>query len=216
MFGGNHGNGLHWEREMGDRAEVRASPLKPIGRQMSRGFARRLMRFLGRSDAGQPKVPAAILIHLDHNGYNDALLLENHSMLFAFILTVVFADPAAKSAPDAPSCPRRRTGLCGTTIAWTVKSTPSLAVRCGGTCRCGTIALPAAWPAAKRMTRPAIISTGEVVAGTPPIVSLRQDGPKGLVCYYTGKRTAADRIVGTWYDNRGSSGDFEFTIEKKK
>ncbi len=57
--------------------------------------------------------------------------------------------------------------------------------------------------------------SGEVVAGKPPIVSLRQDGPKGLVCYYTGKRVAADRIVGTWYDNRGSSGDFELTPEKK-
>lgn len=56
---------------------------------------------------------------------------------------------------------------------------------------------------------------GEVVAGKPPIVSLRQDGPKGLVCYYTGKRVAPDRIVGTWYDNRGASGDFEFAPEKK-
>ncbi len=56
---------------------------------------------------------------------------------------------------------------------------------------------------------------GEIVPGNPPIVSLRQDGPKGLVCYYTGKRVAADRIVGTWYDNRGAAGDFEFTPEKK-
>jgi hypothetical protein len=56
---------------------------------------------------------------------------------------------------------------------------------------------------------------GEVVTGNPPIVSLRQDGPKGLVCYYTGKRIDAERIVGTWYDNRGASGDFEFVVEKK-
>jgi hypothetical protein len=56
---------------------------------------------------------------------------------------------------------------------------------------------------------------GEIVPGNPPIVSLRQDGPKGLVCYYTGKRIAADRIVGTWYDNRGAAGDFEFIIDKK-
>lgn len=56
---------------------------------------------------------------------------------------------------------------------------------------------------------------GEIVQGNPPIISLRQDGPKGLVCYYTGKRVTADRIVGTWYDNRGSAGDFEFTPEKK-
>jgi hypothetical protein len=57
--------------------------------------------------------------------------------------------------------------------------------------------------------------SGEIAPGMPPIASLRQDGPKGLVCYYTGKRVAADRIVGTWYDNRGSAGDFEFTVEKK-
>ena len=56
---------------------------------------------------------------------------------------------------------------------------------------------------------------GEIAAGNPPIVLLRQDGPRGLVCYYVGKRVAAERIVGTWYDNRGSAGDFEFTIEKK-
>ena len=56
---------------------------------------------------------------------------------------------------------------------------------------------------------------GEVAAGKPPLVCLRQDGPKGLLCYYTGKRVAADRVVGTWYDNRGSSGDFEFAVEKK-
>jgi hypothetical protein len=56
---------------------------------------------------------------------------------------------------------------------------------------------------------------GEIAAGNPPIITLRQDGPKGLVCYYTGKRTAANQIVGTWYDNRGGSGDFEFTVEKK-
>jgi hypothetical protein len=57
--------------------------------------------------------------------------------------------------------------------------------------------------------------SGEIVAGNPPILNLRQDGPKGLVCYYTGKRVAADRIVGTWYDNRGAAGDFEFTVDKK-
>src|SRR3954471_21888028 len=28
--------------------------------------------------------------------------------------------------------------------------------------------------------------SGEAVAGKPPVVSLRQDGPKGLVCYYAG------------------------------
>jgi hypothetical protein len=56
---------------------------------------------------------------------------------------------------------------------------------------------------------------GELAAGKTPIVHLRQDGPGGLTCYYTGKLLANDRIAGTWYDNRGSSGDFEMTVEKK-
>ena len=56
---------------------------------------------------------------------------------------------------------------------------------------------------------------GDVVAGRPPLVSARQDGPGGLTCYYTGRLVGADRIVGTWYDNRGGSGDFEMTPEKK-
>ncbi len=55
---------------------------------------------------------------------------------------------------------------------------------------------------------------GEVVAGRPPVVSLRQDGPKGLVCYYAGTRAADGRVAGTWYDNRGGSGDFEMTPAK--
>ena len=56
---------------------------------------------------------------------------------------------------------------------------------------------------------------GEIAPGSPPITTLRQDGPGSLVCYYTGKRIEPDRIVGTWFDNRGKSGDFEMVIEKK-
>jgi hypothetical protein len=56
---------------------------------------------------------------------------------------------------------------------------------------------------------------GEVVAGSPPIILLRQDGPKGLVCYYTGKRVEGGRVVGTWFDNRGKAGDFEMVVEQK-
>ena len=56
--------------------------------------------------------------------------------------------------------------------------------------------------------------SGEIAAGKPSIITLRQDGPRGLVCYYTGQRLANDRIIGTWYDNRGSSGDFEWLVEK--
>jgi hypothetical protein len=56
---------------------------------------------------------------------------------------------------------------------------------------------------------------GEVVPGGPPIVLLRQDGPKGLVCFYTGKRVEEGRVVGTWFDNRGKAGDFEMVVEAK-
>ena len=56
---------------------------------------------------------------------------------------------------------------------------------------------------------------GEIVAGKPPILFMRQDGPKGLVCFYSGKRVAEDKVAGTWFDNRGNSGDFELTIEPK-
>jgi hypothetical protein len=53
------------------------------------------------------------------------------------------------------------------------------------------------------------------VEGKPSIVFLRQDGPKGLVCFYTGKLSEDGKITGTWFDNRGSSGDFEMAVEKK-
>ena len=56
---------------------------------------------------------------------------------------------------------------------------------------------------------------GEIVTGKPPILLLRQDGPNGLVCYYTGRRVEEGKVIGTWFDNRGSAGDFEMTIEKK-
>jgi hypothetical protein len=57
---------------------------------------------------------------------------------------------------------------------------------------------------------------GEIAAGKPPILVLRQDGPNGLTCYYTGKLIGEGRAVGTWFDNRGGSGDFEMIAEKKK
>ncbi len=56
---------------------------------------------------------------------------------------------------------------------------------------------------------------GEIATGKPPIIMLRQDGPGGLVCYYTGKHIEEGKIIGTWFDNRGKSGDFEMTIEAK-
>jgi hypothetical protein len=56
--------------------------------------------------------------------------------------------------------------------------------------------------------------SGEVVPGKPSIVLLRQDGPGGLVCYYTGSLEVG-RLTGTWFDNRGGRGDFEVLLDKK-
>jgi len=56
---------------------------------------------------------------------------------------------------------------------------------------------------------------GEIAPGKPPILMLRQDGPGGLVCYYTGRVGEDGKVVGTWFDNRGSAGDFEMVAEQK-
>jgi hypothetical protein len=55
---------------------------------------------------------------------------------------------------------------------------------------------------------------GEFVSGTPSIICIRQDGPNGLTCFYSGKLTPKG-IFGTWFDNRGGSGDFVMALEKK-
>jgi hypothetical protein len=57
--------------------------------------------------------------------------------------------------------------------------------------------------------------SGEVVDGKPPVLFLRQEGPRGLVCFYTGKFAEKNRIFGTWFDNRGGSGDFDMRSESK-
>ena len=54
--------------------------------------------------------------------------------------------------------------------------------------------------------------SGEVASGKSPIVTLRQDGPNNLTCYYTGRLVSEGKIVGTWYDNRGGEGDFELSV----
>jgi hypothetical protein len=56
---------------------------------------------------------------------------------------------------------------------------------------------------------------GEIVDGEIPVVTLRQDGPEGFVCFYCGKRLKEGHIVGTWFNSRGQSGDFELVLEKK-
>jgi hypothetical protein len=57
--------------------------------------------------------------------------------------------------------------------------------------------------------------SGEVVDGEVAVVSLRQDGPKGYVRFLNGKCSEKGRIVGTWYDTSGRSGDFEFVAQGK-
>lgn len=56
---------------------------------------------------------------------------------------------------------------------------------------------------------------GEIARGKSPILFMRQDGPDGLVCFYSGKFVADNKIAGTWFDNRGNSGDFELANEPK-
>jgi hypothetical protein len=56
--------------------------------------------------------------------------------------------------------------------------------------------------------------SGEIVLGKPCIVSIRQDGPNGLTCFYTGK-IMPNGIYGVWIDNRGGSGDFVLVLEKE-
>ena len=45
---------------------------------------------------------------------------------------------------------------------------------------------------------------------------LCQEGPNGYVCRHVGRAGDDGRIVGTWFDNRGMSGDFELVPERKQ
>ncbi len=62
--------------------------------------------------------------------------------------------------------------------------------------------------------------SGEVVDGqgdSPPVVHWRQDNSniKGYTQVFSGHRVEVGRIVGTWYDTDGRSGDFELVLQKK-
>jgi len=59
-------------------------------------------------------------------------------------------------------------------------------------------------------------SSGEIVPGKPPIVFWRMDslGVKGYVWFSCGRLVEEGKIVGTWYDTNGASGDFEFVFER--
>lgn len=65
-----------------------------------------------------------------------------------------------------------------------------------------------------------VLFTGEIVPGIEgkaPAVFLRQDNQdiKGYVSFHSGQLVEKGRIVGTWFNNRGESGDFELVFEKE-
>lgn len=57
------------------------------------------------------------------------------------------------------------------------------------------------------------VVNGELVDAACPLVTLRQDGAKGFVAIYAGKRTEDGKISGTWFNTKGESGDFELVRE---
>ena len=57
---------------------------------------------------------------------------------------------------------------------------------------------------------------GSVIAGTPPIVTLRQDDPLGYTAIYSGRLVSSDRVVGSYVDNRGFAGDWSLTLASKQ
>lgn len=57
------------------------------------------------------------------------------------------------------------------------------------------------------------VVNGELVDAKCPLVTLRQDGAKGFVAIYAGKRTEDGNITGTWFNTKGESGDFKLTRE---
>jgi hypothetical protein len=56
---------------------------------------------------------------------------------------------------------------------------------------------------------------GEIVPGKVPVVMLRQDSDPGFVVFYCGKLVEKGRIVGTFYNTAGESGDFEIVLERE-
>ncbi|MEQ8785340.1 MAG: hypothetical protein RIC55_03540 [Pirellulaceae bacterium] len=54
--------------------------------------------------------------------------------------------------------------------------------------------------------------TGQVIVGSPPVVSLRQDEQSGYTAVYSGRLVAKGRIVGSYVDNQGAAGDWSLTL----
>ena len=58
---------------------------------------------------------------------------------------------------------------------------------------------------------------GEVVVGKATVLTWRQDNSniEGYSQFCTGKVVEKGKVVGTWHDTEGQSGDFVLTFEKK-
>lgn len=58
---------------------------------------------------------------------------------------------------------------------------------------------------------------GEVVVGRATVVTWRQDNSniEGYSSFCTGRVVGKGKIVGTWHDTEGQSGDFVLSFEKK-
>ena len=58
---------------------------------------------------------------------------------------------------------------------------------------------------------------GEVVVGKATVVTWRQDNSniEGYTQFCTGRVVEKGKVVGTWHDTEGQSGDFVLTFEKK-
>lgn len=56
------------------------------------------------------------------------------------------------------------------------------------------------------------VYTGQLIPGSPPIVTLRRDDRQGRTVVYTGRLVAAGRIAGSYVDNRGTTGDWSLTF----
>jgi hypothetical protein len=54
--------------------------------------------------------------------------------------------------------------------------------------------------------------TGSIVAGSPALVTLREDGPPGHTALYVGRLVSETQIAGTFVDNRGFAGDWSLTL----
>jgi hypothetical protein len=60
--------------------------------------------------------------------------------------------------------------------------------------------------------------TGEVVVGKATVVTWRQDNSniEGYSSFCTGRVVENGKIVGTWHDTEGQSGDFVLSFQKKQ